>query len=321
MAIRAKINPSVQTNPDTGFGVQANQLGDRFVNKDGSFNITKQGLTVWKRMSLYSSLLELPTLPFIGVILLFYIMMNLVFTVLYLLGGFNELTGLTAATDWGRIKEIFFFSTQTFATVGYGRINPIGDYDNIIASLESFAGLISFALVTGLLYGRFTKPKAYILFTEKAVISPYKNGKGLMFRLVPFKNKHFLTDARITVNLSLIDREDEKPIYKFYQLKLERSRVDALNMNWTVVHPIDEESPLLHFIKEDLEKADLEMYIQLTGFDDVYSNMVLKRTSYTFEEIIWGAKFVPMYNMSGDGATTILNLDKLNDFEQVVLNV
>lgn len=317
MAIRSKINPKIKTNQDTGFGVQVNQIGGRFVNKDGSFNVRKTGLPPWYRMSLYSSLLELSSWSFILVVLLAYGVINVIYTVLYLLLGNLELQGLAGISEWDKIKEVFFFSTQTFTTVGYGRINPDGDMANVISAVESLSGLLFFAFVTGILYGRFTKPKAYIMFSENALISPYREGTGLMFRLVPYKDNHFLTDARITVNISVMLTEDDKPTYNFYQLKLERSRIDALNMNWTVVHPIDEDSPLLNFNSEDLERADLEMYVQLTGFDDIFSNMVMQRTSYTFREIIWGAKFVPMYQMSEDGNTTILQLDKLNEFAEV----
>lgn len=138
-----------------------------------------------------------------------------------------------------------------------------------------------------------------------------------MFRMVPYKVYHDLTDARVTVNVGFSEMEEDKPIYKFYKLKLERERIDTFSMNWTVVHPIDEESPLLNFNKEDMHGADLELYVQVNGFDNIFSNMVIHRSSYTFREIIWGAKFKPMYHESPDGNTTVLELDKLNDFEKV----
>jgi inward rectifier potassium channel len=168
MASSKKINPSSKTNPDIGFGVQANQIGGRFVNKDGSFNLRKEGLPLSQRMSIYSSLLELSWPQFMGVILLFYLVENLFFTFLYSIAGHDQLQGLISTTFWGRIMEIFFFSTETFTTVGYGRINPIGNIAHAISSLESLMGWLSFALVTGMLYGRFTRPKAYIAFSDNA---------------------------------------------------------------------------------------------------------------------------------------------------------
>lgn len=319
MAIVPKVNPFSKTNPDTGFGVEANRLGGRFVNKDGSFNLRKEGLPLWKRLSIYSYLMDLSIISFLGIILLFYIVINILFTCLYLVAGLDELQGYIAITEWEKIKELFFFSTETFTTVGYGRINPVGLFAHIIAAIESLAGWLSFALVTGLLYGRFTRPKAYLAFSEHALISPYKDGIGLMFRMVPYKLNHHLTDARVVVNIAFMEMEDEKPQFKFYQLNLERSRIDTLNMNWTVVHPIDQESPLLNFNKEDMHRSDLELYVQVTGFDHIFSNMVMQRTSYTYKEIVWGAKFKPMYHESPDGRTTVLELDKLNEKVQVEL--
>jgi inward rectifier potassium channel len=258
-------------------------------------------------------------MKFIAIILLFYLLVNMIFAAAYLAIGENQLQGLISTTFWGRIREVFYFSTQTFTTVGYGRINPVADGADFLASIQSMAGWLFFALVTGLLYGRFTRPQAFIDFSENALISPYRQGKALMFRMAPYKSNHHLSDVRVVVNLSFIAMEEEKPEYKFYQLSLERSRVDMFNMNWTVVHPIDNDSPLLHFAEEDLKSSDVEMLVQVTGFNSVFSNVVMQRTSYTYKEIIWGAKFKPMYHESSDGTTTILELNKLNHFDKVVL--
>lgn len=321
MAILKKINPFSKTNPDTGFGVQANQIGGRFVNKDGSFNIQKEGLPLWERFSVYSWFLDLSWSGFFGIILFFYIVENLLFTSLYFLVGYKQLTGIMSVTTWKIFKEVFFFSTETFTTVGYGRVNPLGDGAHLIAALESMTGFLSFALVTGLLYGRFTRPRAYLAFSDKALISPYKDGTALMFRIVPYKINHHLTDARIVVNLGFMVVEEDQPVYKFFQLKLERSRIDTFSMNWTVVHPIDEESPLLNFSLEDMKNADIEIYVQVMGFNHVFSNLVMQQTSYTYAEIVWGAKFKPMYKEAEDGTTTILQIDRLNDYEKVSLEI
>jgi len=314
-----KVNAYSKSNPDTGFGVQANQIGGRFVNKDGSFNMRKEGLPLLERISFYSKLLETSWMEFFVFIILFYLIANIIFTLLYLLAGHDQLQGLLSQTSWGRMKEVFFFSTETFTTVGYGRVNPIGDGAHIIAALESLTGFLSFAFLTGLLYGRFSRPHAYIAFSKDALISPYKEGIALMFRIVPYKVNHNITDARIIVSVAFVETEDDKPVYKFYKLKLERERIDTFSMNWTVVHPIDEESPLLNLSEEDMKSSDLEIYVQVSGFDNIFSNVVMHRSSYTYREIVWGAKFKPMYHESPDGATTILELDKLNNYEKVSL--
>lgn len=314
-----KINPFSRSNPNTGFGTQTSNIGGRFVNKDGSFNLKKQGLPFLKRNSFYSFLLELSWIKFLGVIVLAYLLFNLFFTSVYLLIGHDQLQGFHSTTEWGRIKEVFFFSTQTFTTVGYGRINPAGDGADLVASFETMSGWLFFAIVTGLLYGRFTRPKAYISFSKNILVSPYKDITALMFRMVPFKSLHHLSDTKVIVNLSLQVTENGKTEYRFYQLPLERSRIDMFNMNWTVVHPISGDSPLLNFTKEDIDNSDAELMVQVTGFDPIYSSVVMARTSYTFNEFIWGAKFKMMYHESEDGNTTILDLDKLNEYEGITI--
>ncbi len=314
MALGKRINPFLRINNDTGFGINASSYGGRFINKDGSFNLKKEGLPVWQRFSIFHTLLNIPRWKFIAVIIVSFIVINLVFTFIYLFVGVDQITGIIAANKWQLFKEIYFFSTETFSTVGYGRVNPIGGGANFVASIEALTGSLFFALVTGLMYGRFSKPQSYLAFTDFALISPYQNGTGLMFRFASYKDNHNLTYVEVKVNLSLLEEENGKMIYKFYDLPLERSRVDSLSMNFTVVHPIDENSPLQGFTPEDMQTADVEVYVLVRAFDDVYSTTVLQRTSYTYDEIKFNAKFVQMYRESEDRMTTILELHKLNEF-------
>lgn len=320
MARLRSINPFSKVNNDTGFGVNDN-YGGRFINRDGTFNIRKEGHGFWQRFSVFHSMLNLPLWKFIVVIVTFFIGVNLLFTLIYLSLGADQFVGLIADNRWKEIKEIYFFSTQTFTTVGYGRVNPLGDGANFVASIEAMCGFISFAIVTGLIYGRFAKPTSFLMFSENAVIAPYREGTGLMFRFASYKDNHTLTDVDIRVNAALQVQENGKSIYKFYDLTLERSKVDSLPMNWTVVHPIDDKSPLMGFSEEDLKTADLEVYVLVRGFDDVFSNFVLRRTSYTYSEILFNRKFVPMYRESEDGKTTILELHKLNAHKPVLEKV
>jgi inward rectifier potassium channel len=320
MARLRSINPFSKVNNDTGFGVNDN-YGGRFINRDGTFNIRKEGHSFWERFSIFHTMLNLPLWKFIVVIVTFFIGVNLLFTFLYLAIGVDQFVGLMADNRWKEIKEIYFFSTQTFTTVGYGRVNPVGDGANFVASIEAMCGFISFAIVTGLIYGRFAKPTSFLMFSENAVIAPYKEGTGLMFRFASYKDNHTLTDVDIRVNAALQVQENGRAVYKFYDLMLERSKVDSLPMNWTVVHPIDDKSPLVGFSEEDLKTADLEVYVLVRGFDDVFSNFVLRRTSYTYSEILFNRKFVPMYRESEDGKTTILELHKLNEHKAVLEKV
>lgn len=312
-----QLNPASKTNNDTGFGTNPNSYGGRFVNKDGSFNLRKDGISVWDRFSMYHNMLAMPRWKFLLAIVAFFVCINMVFTVLYIVAGVNDFQGYIAATEWGKVKELYFFSTETFTTVGYGRINPVGDLVNMIASFEAMTGFLSFALATGLIYGRFSRPQAHVIFSEHALISPYKDITGLMFRLVPYKDGHTMTDVNVRVTCGFLVNENDTSTFKFFSLPLERDRVDSLMMNWTIVHPIDENSPLYGLSSEDLKNADVELYVLMRGYDDVYSNTVLERTSYTYDEIRYHAKFVPMYHESEDGKTTILEIDKIHEYRDV----
>jgi inward rectifier potassium channel len=315
--IRKKINPYLKTNNDTGFGINASDYGGRFINRDGSYNLRKEGIPFFRRFSIFHTMLNMSTLRFVSVIVLFFLVINLLYSLAYWLIGTQGFTGLIATTPWQRFRELFFFSTETFTTVGYGRVNPVGTAVNFIAAIEAMSGLTSFAIITGLIYGRFAKPKSHIAFSDNALIAPYQDKTALMFRLISYKDNHNLADAEIKVTLALQVLEDDKLRYKFYELPLERAKVDSLMMNWTVVHPIDENSPLQGLAPDDYKSSDVEVYVRVKGFDDVYSTTVIQRTSYLYDEIIFNAKFVPMFHESDNGKTTIVELDKLSSYKKL----
>ena len=310
-------NPFLKPNNDTGFGNNPNSYGGRFINKDGTFNLKREGISIYDKFSVFQRMLNLPKWKFTLFIFASYFIMNFLFTLAYLAIGLNQLQGIAGQTPWAQFKETFFFSTQTFVTVGYGRINPVGDAASLLAGIESLTGLLSFAIVTGLLYGRFSRPQSYLAFSNFGVIAPYKDKTAFMFRFVNYKDNHILTNVEIKVNLALMVEENGKPTYQFYDLALERYKVDSLPMNWTVVHAIDENSPLMGYSHQDLENADMEVYVLITGFDDIYASSVLQRTSYTYRELKFNMKFVPMYRESADGKMTILEVHKLNEVVEV----
>jgi len=312
-----RINPFSKQNNDTGFASNTENTGGRFINKDGTYNLVKEGMPFIKRFSLFQDMLNLPLWRFITVIFIFYIGVNIVFTGIYCAIGAQEFDGLPPGSKWQLIRQIFYFSTQTLTTVGYGHVSPVGDGVNIVAAIEALTGFLSLAIATGLIYGRFSKPRSYLIFSHHALISPFKNGTALMFRFAAFKDKHALTDLEIRVNTGLLVLENEKTDYKYFSLDLERTKVESMPMSWTVVHPINENSPFYGFTEEDMRNADVELYVNLRGFDDVFSNYVQQRTSYTYSEIIFNRKWVPMYRESDDGRTTILELHKLNIHKEV----
>lgn len=319
MALFKRNSAHLKTNNDTGFGANATSQGGRFINRDGSFNVQRKGLNYFERRSLYYDMLMMPTAKFVLVIFLGFSFINLIFTAIYFLLGTHEFMGMVTDDSWGRFKEVFFFSSQTFTTVGYGRINPVGDAANMIASIEALSGLLSFAIITGLIYGRFSRPKAFIRFSNYGVIAPYQGGSGFMFRFVSTKDNHILTDVEVRVNIAFTVRENGKDVFKFFELPLERKRIDSLAMSWTIVHPIDENSPLYNMTETEIAEADTEIYILVRAFDDVFSNTVLQRSSYTFKEIKYGYRFIPMYQESNDKTTTLLDLNMLSDIKEATL--
>ena len=314
-----KVNPKATSEINTGFGVNSSDYGGRFLNKNGKPNIEKRGLGYLERISLYHVLLEMPRWKFFATILFFYFLINLLFGFTYFLLGVNYLAGIQSGSALKKFSEAFFFSCQTFTTVGYGRISPVGFMASSLSALEALIGLLSFAVVTGLLYGRFSRPKAYIRFSENALLAPFHDGNAIMFRLAPFKNTT-LTDAEAKVSLGLIVEENGKMVNKFFQLRLEYERVNSLTLNWTIVHPITETSPFYNFTEEDFKSAQGEILVYVKAFDDMFSNIVVTRTSYTLNEVILGAKFDPMYHRSKNENKTLLHLDKLNSFSQAALN-
>lgn len=307
-----KISEISQTDNATGFGTNRSWYGGRLVEKSGRANIEKRGSSFLERYSWYHTFLLLPRWKFFLVLFTTYILINLIFAFLYLLIGSQHLQGIIGTSLIDRFTECFFFSTQTFTTVGYGRISPVGFVASSLATFESFLGLLNFAIATGLFYGRFSRPQAFLKFSYNGIIAPYKEGIAFMFRMVPFKN-NYLSNAEVKLTLAMSVEENGKKVNKFFPLELELNKVNALTLSWTVVHPVNEKSPLYGMSMADLSTCNAEIMIFVEAFDDLFSNTVLARTSYIGSEIIRGAKFAPMYHQSGTGDKTVLELDKLNE--------
>jgi inward rectifier potassium channel len=316
MSVFRKKNKNLKAEINTGFGANASSYGGRFIDKNGNANIQKKGIPFFDQISWFHTMLQLPTWKFQLIILAVFIIVNFIFATIYYTIGVEHLNGVSATSEIEKFGQAYFFSAQTFTTVGYGHINPRGFLTSAIAATEALTGLLAFALATGLLYGRFSKPKAHLKFSENALITPFKDGFALMMRVAPYKNTN-LTDAEAKVTLGLIVDEDGKKINRFFQLPLEYERVNALTLSWTLVHPIDENSPLYGYTNEDFKTERGEILVFVKAFDEMFSNIVAARTSYTFEEILYGRKFVQMYEHSHDNTKTVLHIDRLNVSEEV----
>mgnify|MGYP003607409085 CR=1 FL=1 len=320
MALLRGFNFKGKALANTGFGTNASSSGGRFINKNGTVNATKKGIGILDRISWYHSMLDMPSWKFLSILLLFYISINFVFALLYFAIGIEHLNGIAITENkWVQFGQAYFFSAQTFTTVGYGHISPTGFYTSALSSAEALIGLLSFAIATGLFFGRFSKPAIFLKFSDNAIIAPYHDGKALMFRLSPYKNTNYI-DAEINVTLGMRIEENGVMVNKFFTLDLEFQRINSLALSWTLVHPITKDSPMYGFSESDYESISGEIIVIIKTFDDMFSTTVATRTSYTFEEIVYGAKFKPMYSKSKDNQSTVLDLALLNSFDRVVID-
>lgn len=294
---------------DPGLTQQVTGELRRAINPDGSFNVHKSGLR-WRDSNLYLYLIEAPWTRFFLVVLAGFLLINAMFAGLYLISG-TELVSTDTGLD--RYATAFFFSVHTLTTVGYGDIYPKGFWPNFLSAIEAMTGLLAFALATGLLFGRFSRPSARIKFTKSMVVAPYKEIKSLQFR-VANKRKNVLIEVEARILFMTVRRGNGTPIRDYADLELERRSVDFLPLSWTIVHPINETSPLFELTADDLAKKEAEFLILIRAFDDTFSQTVHARFSYRHDEIVWNAKFEPAFfvNKQGD---LVLELDRLSDLK------
>ena len=305
-----KVNPE----DDLGFGPQPVIKNQPLVNKDGSPNVKRIGLPYFNTSNNYQALITMSWSKFWALVISGYLFINIFFALIYMSFGPDSLDGTSGNSTFNHFMDAFFFSAQTISTVGYGHISPRGMASNSVAALESMMGLLAFALATGLLYGRFSRPSAQITFSKNILIAPYlENGKGLMFRLANLR-KNILIDLEIEIIFSFNETIDGKTTRRFFPLEVERRKVSILTLNWTVVHPLDENSPLKDMTKEDIVKTEAGFAILLRAFDDTFSQTVHTRTSYQADDIVWGAKFVPVFTRDEEGRI-VLDLSKISEHQ------
>ena len=302
---------------DLGFGsLVSQQRHVRLLNRNGSFNVTRKHS--WLDALSYHALLTMSWLAFIALLASAYALLNAVFAVIYLSLGADALQTATPPELTPRFLKAFFFSIDTFSTIGYGNIVPVGRAANVVVCVEAFCGLLGLALATGLLFARFSRPTAKILFSENAVIAPYNGASAFEFRIINARNNQ-ITELGARVLLSKFENADGNRIRKYHPLQLERERVVFFPLSWTVVHPIDENSPMFGLSREDLMANDAEFLILLTGTDETFSQTVHARSSYRADEVVWGAKFVNVYKYDHDGHILGVDMDRFHSFERAQL--
>ena len=286
------------TNDDLGLGLRAGP--GRSVNKDGTFNVRRVGLPIFRSYELYHSLITMGGFRFLGLLFLGFLITNLLFAAVYMGIGMEHFIRIGGTSRWDRLLDAFFFSAQTLTTVGYGHISPNSHLVSGVAAFESLLGLLSFALATGLLYGRFSRPHAQMCFSHHALVAPYRDATGFMFRFVNRRSNQ-LIEVEATVVLAFLDGESQTR--RFVTLELERNKINLFPTSWTVVHPIGENSPLFGLTDEALRQTQAEFIVLIKAFDDTFSQSIYQRTSYIADEVRWGVRFKPMSTVGADGRT------------------
>jgi len=301
---------------DLGFGsVVSRARGTRLLNRDGSFNVARSGLGPFESLAPYHLLLTISWTGFLALFSLAYVGLNLIFAFAYLACGDQALLGSGLAMLGGPFSRAFFFSVETFATIGYGHVAPNGTAANMIVTVEALVGLMYQALATGLLFARFARPTASIIFSQRAVVAPYTSGFGLMFRIVNRRRRNEIIELEAQVLFSSL-RDDGRggTVRRYTPLALERNKVTFFPLSWTIVHPIDEASPLYGKSPSDLDETEAEILVLLTGTDETFEQTVHARSSYRSDEIIWNARFRSMF-LASDTSRIAVDVRQLHDIE------
>ena len=235
---------------DPGLTQQVTGTLRRAINKDGSFNVLRQGAS-WRDIHPYLHLINATWPEFLAIVFAGYVVVNTIFAFIYFMLPAEQVAGTDAPSGFARLLNDFFFSSHTLTTVGYGNFAPSGVLANSIASFEALVGLMAFALATGLLFGRVSKPSAKIGFSASALVAPYQDRTSLQFRIVN-QRSNVLIEIRASVILMIIDGSSGVPTRQFVTLTTERDNIYFFPLTWTVVHPIDESSPLFGKTAADL---------------------------------------------------------------------
>lgn len=310
-SIQLKPDAPEEGNRDLGFGsVVAAQAKERLLNRDGTFNLERSGRGFFEHVSPYQSLLTMTWRKFFAIITGAYLAANCLFALIYLSCGpaaFSAPPGLIE----NQYLRCFFFSVQTLSTIGYGHVAPLSLSANMIATVEAYLGLFSLSVVTGLVFARVARPTAKILFSSRAVIAPYRGITAFEFRIANARTAELL-DVEVKVILSRLEEEDRGLVRRFHLLNLERKKVSFFPLTWTVVHPIDESSPIRDWSEQRLRDSRAEFLIMLSGIDEIFSSPVYARSSYTADEIIWGARFESAFESQDPGQPLRVDISRLD---------
>lgn len=270
-------------------------------------DVIRKGISHSKWDDPYHAMLTIGWDKFIALTVTSYILLNSIFALLYL----AQADSIKNARP-GSFFDAFFFSVQTMATIGYGAMYPQTDYANMLVSIEALAGLVGVAMGTALMFARFSRPTAKVLFSRVAVIAPHNGVLALMFRAANERRNQIL-EAQIGVSLLRDEMTEEGELFRrFYDLNLVRSQTRSFALSWTVIHPIDENSPLYGATPESLAAAETDIIVTLMGTDETVSQIVHSRHYYITEEILFDQRFVDIFTRKSDGRR-LLDFTRFHD--------
>jgi inward rectifier potassium channel len=266
----------------------------------GHREFIKVNATKYDWRDIYHFILTLSWPQFAGLVLGIYVFINLCFAMLYLLGG-RCIAGLVP----GSFSDVFFFSVETLATVGYGHAYPDTLYGHCVATLEIMVGLFGLAVMTGLIFVRFSRPTARIKFSEVAVVAPFNGFPTLMIRLANLRH-HAMVEAefRLLLGRSELTREGED-VRRFYPLRLQFDHLINFPAALTLRHVIDETSPLFGLTPQDFKLADSRMLASVVCVDPVIQAPIQSQTEYLCEQIAWNRRFAEIYSEDSIGRYTV----------------
>ncbi len=310
----AIFNGKKYNETEIGFGSKNYRDSVRFFNSDGSVNVWRTGLGKLNNIDIYHWLIKISLKNFIFLVITFYAIINIFFASIYFLLGANQFGGITSVSALDQYLDLIYFSSQTITTVGYGHVYPMGHIASIIASIQSLLGLLIFAIITGVLFGRFSRPKDTLLYSNHILIAPYRQIKGLMFR-VANKKQFELIENEAKVVMTTKNPENNKR--EFYTLNLEIDRVNFLALSWTIVHPIDDKSPLFGLSIDELNKRDVEIIILIKGVNDTFSSSVYSRHSYKSSQFKENVRFIPLKQDVDNRGKVVVSVNDIHLHETV----
>jgi inward rectifier potassium channel len=302
---------------DLGFGAVVSSASlKRLLNHDGTFNVQRVGLPWAEAVSLYHSALTLSWPQFVGWVVLIYLGINVAFGAAFALCGADAIAGPGSEVVGGPLARAFFFSVETFATIGYGTLSPNGPLAHWLMTFEALVSVLAQALITGLFFARFARPTAAVTFSRRAVIAPFRDGKALMIRMAN-RRKNELIELKASLSFSYLDSSSGQPLRRYRPLVLDRAQVTFFPLAWTIVHPITTESPLWGLDASALQAQDAEILLLLSGIDDTFAATVHARTSYKPEQLDWNVRFTNIFNPPNAEGVMSLDISRLDETQPV----